>query len=123
VRAARLVSGTRPADPAIWPAPDGVDVREGSEIDLPMTVRALRPIVLMPAQEGRRWSAAWRAAALEHEVAHLRRRDPLLEAAAELVCCLYWFHPLVWLAVRQLRTERELAADDDVLAGGVPAAD
>jgi hypothetical protein len=88
-----------------------------------MTVGAVRPVILMPAGEARRWSAAWRAAAVEHEAAHLRRRDPLVEAAAELACCLYWFHPLAWLAARQLRTERELAADDDVLAGGVPPAE
>jgi beta-lactamase regulating signal transducer with metallopeptidase domain len=116
-RAGRLVARTARADLAVWPAA-GLDVREGDEVELPMTVRALRPVILVPAQEGRRWSAAWRAAVVEHEAAHVRRRDPLWQLVCEVACALYWFHPLVWLAARQLRIERELAADDDVLARG-----
>lgn len=121
--AARWRAGTTPADPVIWPVVDGVEVREGDGIELPMTVGALRPVVLVPAIEGRRWTPAWRAAVLAHEAAHVRRGDPWLQALAEVACVLYWFHPLVWLAARQLRTERELAADDDVLRAGVPASD
>ncbi len=35
----------------------------------------------------------------------------------------YWFNPLVWHAVRQLRAERELASDDCVLLAGQTASD
>jgi hypothetical protein len=116
-RAGRLLDGTALADAAIWPGPAGVEVREGEAIELPMTVGALRPVILVPSVEGRRWPLPWRAAVIRHEAAHVRRRDPLWQALAELTCALYWFHPLVWLAARQLRTERELAADDEVLSG------
>jgi hypothetical protein len=53
----------------------------------------------------------------------VRRHDLLAQMAAQAACCLYWFHPLVWLAVRQLRKERETACDDAVLSIGVPAPD
>jgi hypothetical protein len=56
-----------------------------------------------------------------HEAAHVRARDPLWQLLGELACALYWFHPLVHLALRQLRFERELAADDQVLTGGMRA--
>lgn len=40
-----------------------------------------------------------------------------------LCVAMFWFHPLVHLAVRQLRSERELAADDVVLAAGIAGVD
>jgi TonB family protein len=59
--------------------------------------------------------------ALAHEWSHIQRRDLHTQLLAQLVCCLYWFQPLVWLAARRLRQEREQACDDAVLAGGVKA--
>ena len=55
--------------------------------------------------------------------AHVRSRDPLWQLLAELACVLYWFHPLIYLAARQLRVERELAADDAALGGGMRASE
>jgi WD40 repeat protein len=67
-------------------------------------------VILLP--RGRRsWSAEQRVLILEHELAHIRRRDFLAGLVAEFAVCLCWFHPLVrWLAGR-LRMEQEYAAD------------
>jgi TonB family protein len=54
---------------------------------------------------------------------HVRRLDLLSQAVAQAACCLYWFHPLAWVALRQLRKERERACDDAVLLRGVAAHD
>ena len=53
---------------------------------------------------------------LLHELAHLKRKDLWLSYAQMLAQIAYWFHPVVWLANRQLRRERELIVDDVVLA-------
>jgi hypothetical protein len=58
-----------------------------------------------------------------HELAHLRRHDPLTQAIAQLARALHWFNPLAWLAVRCLRVEQERACDDYVLRGGVNPCD
>lgn len=56
------------------------------------------------------------AAILAHELVHLRRFDPLAGSLQLLVQCLWWFHPAVWWANRQIRVERERSCDEEVLA-------
>src|SRR5436190_22338595 len=58
---------------------------------------------------------------MRHELAHVARRDSLAQLVARLVCTLYWFHPLVWIAERRLRAECERACDDRVVSLGTPA--
>ena len=53
--------------------------------------------------------------AFVHELEHVRRRDWWVHLAARVVCALYWFHPLVWIAYRQLTLEAERACDDAVV--------
>jgi hypothetical protein len=40
-----------------------------------------------------------------------------------LACALYWFHPLVWTAAKQLRNESERACDDLALSCGARPSD
>jgi membrane carboxypeptidase/penicillin-binding protein PbpC len=56
---------------------------------------------------------------LVHELAHVRRHDVLVQALADVACAVHWCNPLVWICARRLRIEREIAADDAVLAAGV----
>lgn len=52
---------------------------------------------------------------LRHELSHYRRGDLWLKWAAELVCCLHWFNPLVRLMRRELNRACELACDEAVI--------
>jgi TonB family protein len=56
---------------------------------------------------------------LAHELAHVRRRDWMVQILAEILRCVYWFNPLLWMACRQLRDHSEQACDDAVLGLGV----
>jgi beta-lactamase regulating signal transducer with metallopeptidase domain len=55
------------------------------------------------------WPASDLRRALIHELEHVRRGDWATQVLASVVCVLYWFHPLVWLAVRRLRLAMEQA--------------
>ena len=79
-----------------------------------------RPAVMLPASASG-WSAERMRVVLLHELAHARHGDWLLQMSAEALRCLWWFNPLAWIVRARLRRESEHAADDLVLAQGVPA--
>jgi beta-lactamase regulating signal transducer with metallopeptidase domain len=85
---------------------------------MPMTWGWWRPVVLLPPDTSG-WERGRLHSVLRHELGHVKRRDCLTQGFANLACALFWFNPLVWLAARQMRRERERACDDLVLSTGL----
>ena len=77
-----------------------------------------RPRILIPAC-ALGWSDERVRTVLAHEIAHVARRDWLVQSMAETLRALLWWNPLAWLACRALRHDSELACDDAVLRCGV----
>jgi TonB family protein len=102
-------------------APSGisaeVDVRLSDRIAVPETFGFLRPVILLPV-EASDWSADRLNVVIAHELVHVKRSDWLTQLLAQFSTCVYWFHPLAWLALSRIRKERELACDDGVLQQG-----
>ena len=55
-------------------------------------------------------------AVLVHEFMHVRRGDTLLLPLLAVIRALFWFHPLVWTALRESRLMAENACDEAVVA-------
>ncbi len=121
-RGARLV-----ADPEVLGLRDSVldELRVRRKVRLletdqplmPMTWGCRRPAALLPA-DASKWDRERLRLVLRHELAHVRRGDCLTQALAAVVCALYWFNPLAWLAAARMRVERERACDDLVVTLG-----
>jgi uncharacterized protein (TIGR03435 family) len=80
----------------------------------PMTCGSMRPAIVLP-MVAQTWGEEDLQRAVVHELEHVRRFDWVSQCLARVVCAAYWFHPLVWVAWRQLILEAERACDDAVL--------
>lgn len=77
----------------------------------PLTLGALRPVVLLPG-------GLVRQAAVRHELIHVRRRDVAWKYLLLLACAVHWFNPLVWFMSRRADRDVEASCDAMVVAGG-----
>lgn len=82
------------------------------EITTPVCVGAIRPVILWPAADNDRLNRRERAAAMAHELAHLRRYDEWVNLAAELWRAVTWFFPPVHWTIARFRREQEFLCDD-----------
>lgn len=89
---------------------------------IPMVYGVLWPVIVLPVSACT-WSELRLRNVLLHELEHVNRYDCLVQVATSVVCALYWFNPLIWLAARALQREQEQACDDAVLAAGGKARD
>jgi TonB family protein len=97
-------------------------LRLSSQVAIPLAWGVRRPHLLFP-RSAEAWSDERVRAVCAHELAHIARGDWLAHLLAEIVCRIYWFHPLVWITRNQLGRESEQAADDVVLGLGTSGAD
>ena len=85
-------------------------------VSTPTVLGALRPAILWPANLPADDRDA--TACLVHELAHVRRQDVAWLMLSRLVQALWWWHPLAWLASRELRETAEQACDHWAIALG-----
>lgn len=90
---------------------DGYTLAEHPAIASPFSF--LRTVFMSPACTGLR-----REMILCHERSHVRHAHTAERIALEVVRCLYWINPFVWIAGRWLEEVQEWEADADVLKAG-----
>ena len=52
---------------------------------------------------------------LLHELQHYKHKDAIASYLMNLAGVVYWFNPLVWYALKEMRNDREVACDTSVL--------
>ena len=77
----------------------------------PVLVGIVRPMILLPPAALCGWGIDQVEMVLLHELAHLRRRDNLVNLAQRVAESLLFFHPATWWLSSWVRLERELCCD------------
>ena len=91
-----------------------IETRLREDARAPLTMGLVHPVIVLPI-DAQSWTDSDLRRALSHEIEHIRRNDWTVQTLARVVCAIYWFHPLVWMAWRRLRLDSERACDDGVL--------
>lgn len=91
-----------------------VDLVRSPICEAPAVLRIVRPVIVLPARGCDDLTGDELESLLLHELAHVARRDNLIALLTSAAGALLWFHPLVWLAMRQLDTTREQSCDERV---------
>lgn len=82
----------------------------------PALFGAWRPRLLFPSGLAEQLSDEELRLVVLHELGHLKRHDLFLQGLLLVSQAVHWFNPLVWLAGRLVRADRELACDEFVMA-------
>ncbi len=83
-----------------------------SQVTTPVVVGWRRPVVILPSSSLAGLSQQEEESILAHELAHIRRRDYLVNLIQTAVEAVLFYHPAIWWVSRQIRREREHCCDD-----------
>ena len=81
-------------------------------LEVPMLTGLVAPALMLPQVASPENGLDY---ALLHELIHYRRRDIWLKALVMLTVSVHWFNPVMWLMVRQVDRDIELACDEMAL--------
>ena len=88
-----------------------VRLLESRAVAVPVVAGLLKPVILLPTSALTGLSPLQLEMILAHELAHVRRRDPLVNALQHLVETALFYHPAVWWVSNVVREEREACCD------------
>lgn len=81
----------------------------------PIIVGLFRPCIYLPIHLISDFHSKDMRYMLLHELQHYKYKDALAGYLMSLFGILYWFNPLVWHALKEMRDDREIACDTSVL--------
>jgi beta-lactamase regulating signal transducer with metallopeptidase domain len=91
-------------------------LRLSYETETPIAVGFRRPVILIPTEMATADGLTAIEPLVMHEYAHLARYDDWTNLIQRAIERVFWFNPLVWILGRRLALEREVAADEAVVA-------
>ena len=81
----------------------------------PVMVGIFRPRIYIPIRLLSDFSESDIRYMLLHELQHYKHKDAFINCLMNIAAIVYWFNPVVWYALKEVRTDREVACDTYVL--------
>ncbi len=81
----------------------------------PIIVGLFKPCIYLPIHLISDYNESDLRYMLLHELQHYKHHDAIASYLMNLTGVVYWFNPLVWYALREMRNDREVACDISVL--------
>ncbi|MBN2411475.1 peptidoglycan DD-metalloendopeptidase family protein [candidate division KSB1 bacterium] len=81
----------------------------------PFTTGLVKPVIYIPGILLESVRLEHLEAVIAHEMAHIQRYDTLWIKCQNILQCIYFFHPAVWIANKRINRAREFLCDGRVL--------
>jgi beta-lactamase regulating signal transducer with metallopeptidase domain len=94
-----------------------VNVVESCRCRLPFTYNFVHPVLVIP-YEAKDWPVKKRRTILIHELSHIRRLDYLIITLSRLICSVFCFIPVTWIAHAYMQLEQEMICDSVTIEEG-----
>lgn len=88
-----------------------IKVYASDKIDTPFVFGILIPKIYVPVS----YNEHQLPYVLIHELVHIKRWDHRVKPIAYMIYILHWFNPIVWLAIRHMNLDIEMACDEKVI--------
>lgn len=92
-------------------------VYESGKVSAPMVVGLFKPVIVLPEREQEN-PGLWLA--IHHELVHIKRKDLWYKWLYQMLLCIHWFNPILYLGGRKLNEDCELSCDEAVVAALTP---
>ena len=81
----------------------------------PVIVGLFKPCIYLPIHLISDYNANDIRYMLMHELEHYKYKDAFANYLMNIIGVLYWFNPLVWYSLKEMKNDREVACDTSVL--------
>ncbi|TXK72435.1 M56 family metallopeptidase, partial [Paenibacillus sp. N3.4] len=92
-----------------------ISVYTGNYAISPYISGLMRPWIYFPEAIGKELSATQIFHVFSHELAHFKRRDIAWNMIGSFILAIHWMNPFIWMCIRKMKADRELACDAYVL--------
>ena len=88
-----------------------IQILRSDKISIPLTLGIMPQKIYVPPLWDQ-WSKRCRRMIIQHELAHIKRKDGIVQFFQILTQAIYFFHPLAWQLGKRMNEFREMACDE-----------